>query len=108
RKLAMGSIGALTDPTYRVLGTGLTWREQCNARLTFRVAKASVSRAVLDTGGAEALGEGEFLAMLGTPDIINGVAPNPRDEELTAYLDNHPIPAVERPEWLDGAVQIAA
>ena len=49
RKLSMGSIGALTDPTYRILGPGLNWREQCNARITFRVAKANISRAVLDT-----------------------------------------------------------
>ncbi len=105
RKLGMGSIGALTDPTYRVLGHGLTWREQCTARMTFRVAKTAVSRAVLDSGGAENLEEGQFLAMLGTPQLIRGVAPNPTDEELITYLGTHPVSTTNRPEWLNTVLQ---
>jgi hypothetical protein len=104
RKLAMGSIGALTDPTYRILGSGLNWREQCTARITFRVAKAAVSRAVLDADGAEALSEGQFLAMLGTPGLVQGVAANPSDAELAAYLAQHPAPAWNQPAWIAEAV----
>ena len=100
RKLAMGSIGALTDPTYRILGTGLNWREQCNARITFRVAKAAVSRAVLDAEGAETLTEGQFLAMLGKPNLVQGVAPNPTDADLIAYLAQHPQPVWQQPGWI--------
>lgn len=100
RKLSMGSIGALTDPTYRILGTGLNWREQCNARISFRVAKANVSRAVLDTNGAEALEEGQFLAILGHPDLVRGISANPGDAELTAYLAQHPRQPAPRQEWL--------
>lgn len=105
RKLAMGSVGALTDPTYRVLGNGLTWREQCTARITFRVAKTAVSRAVLDQSGAEALGDGEFLAMLDNPNIINGMAANPTDQELATYLAHYPPATTPRPEWLNTALQ---
>lgn len=105
RKLSMGSVGALTDPTYRVLGSGLNWREQCTARITFRVAKATVSRAVLDTNGAETLPEGQFLAMLGSPEIISGTAANPSDEELTAYLAHQPNSALERPSWARDAAE---
>lgn len=100
RKLSMGSIGALTDPTYRVLGPGLNWREQCTARITFRVAKAAVSRAVLDTNGAEQLEDGQFLAMLGNPNLIQGMATNPTDEELIAYLSQNPPPAPQLPDWI--------
>ncbi|MCP4422801.1 MAG: hypothetical protein GY805_39835, partial [Chloroflexi bacterium] len=100
RKLSMGSIGALTDPTYRILGTGLNWREQCNARISFRVAKANVSRAVLDANGAETLAEGQFLAMLGYPDLVRGVSANPGDAELAAYLAQHPKQPTTRQEWL--------
>lgn len=100
RKLSMGSIGALTDPTYRILGPGLNWREQCNARISFRVAKANVSRAVLDTDGAENLAEGQFLAMLGSPGLIHGVSANPGDAELTAYLTQHRVQPVTRQDWL--------
>ncbi|MCL4266659.1 MAG: type IV secretion system DNA-binding domain-containing protein [Anaerolineae bacterium] len=105
RKLAMSSVGALTDPTYRVLGHGLTWREQCTARMTFRVAKTAVSRAVLDSGGAENLEDGQFLAMLGTPQLVNGFAPNPGDAELIAYLERHTPQIKPRPEWLHTALQ---
>ncbi len=99
RKLAMGSVGALTDPTYKVLGTGLIWREQCNARISFRVAKSTISRTVLDANGAESLGEGQFLAMLGHDGLIQGVAPNPADDEIYAYLERHPVQSLQLPEW---------
>ncbi|MCB8944367.1 MAG: hypothetical protein H6658_11510 [Ardenticatenaceae bacterium] len=99
RKLSMGSIGALTDPTYRILGPGLNWREQCNARISFRVAKANISRAVLDTDGAESLGEGQFLAMLGSQ-LEQGTAANPSDHDLTAFLTQHPVPPVTCQDWL--------
>ncbi|MCP4995920.1 MAG: hypothetical protein GY934_19405, partial [Gammaproteobacteria bacterium] len=100
RKLSMGSIGALTDPTYRILGTGLNWREQCNARISFRVAKANVSRAVLDTDGAETLAEGQFLAMLGNHGLVRGVSANPGDADLAAYLGQHRVQPVTRQDWL--------
>ena len=100
RKLAMGSIGALTDPTYRILGDGLNWREQCNARITFRVAKVNISRAVLDSEGAEALNEGQFLAMLGTPDLVQGVAAHPHDEDLIQFISQQLTPPLQQPEWL--------
>ena len=100
RKLAMGSIGALTDPTYRILGDGLNWREQCNARITFRVAKVNISRAVLDSEGAEALNEGQFLAMLGSPDLVQGVAAHPHDEELIQFISQQMTPPLQQPEWL--------
>ena len=99
RKLSMGSIGALTDPTYRILGPGLNWREQCNARITFRVAKANISRAVLDTNGAEALAEGQFLAMLGSH-LERGTAANPSDRELDTYLTQHPVTPITGQDWL--------
>jgi hypothetical protein len=99
RKLSMGSIGALTDPTYRILGPGLNWREQCNARITFRVAKANISRAVLDTDGAEGLAEGQFLAMLGMG-LERGIAANPTDRELSAFLAQHPVPPITCQDWL--------
>ena len=100
RKLSMGSIGALTDPTYRILGTGLNWREQCNARISFRVAKANVSRAVLDTDGAETLADGQFLAMLGNHGLIRGVSANPGDVELAAYLAQHRVQPATHQDWL--------
>lgn len=100
RKLAMGSIGALTDPTYRILGDGLNWREQCNARITFRVAKVNISRAVLDSEGAEALNEGQFLAMLGSPDLVQGVAAHPNDEDLIQFISQQMTPPLQQPEWL--------
>ena len=99
RKLSMGSIGALTDPTYRILGPGLNWREQCNARITFRVAKANISRAVLDTDGAEGLAEGQFLAMLGS-NLKQGTAANPSDRELDTYLTQHPVTPITGQDWL--------
>ena len=106
RKLSMGSIGALTDPTYRILGNGLNWREQCSARVSFRVTKANVSRAVLDAGGAETLEEGQFLAMIGSGEIVKGVSANPTDAELKAYLTGHPVQPAIGQDWLllsDGA-----
>ena len=106
RKLSMGSIGALTDPTYRILGPGLNWREQCSARVSFRVAKANISRAVLDSGGAETLEEGQFLAMIGSGEVIKGVSANPTDAELKTYLAGYPVQPVVSQDWLllsDGA-----
>lgn len=100
RKLSMGSIGALTDPTYRVLGQGLNWREQCNARISFRVAKANISRAVLDTNGAETLEEGQFLAMLSSPQLVKGVSTNPSDMDLIEYLSKHSTLPVIQQAWL--------
>ena len=100
RKLSMGSIGALTDPTYRILGPGLNWREQCSARVSFRVAKANISRAVLDSGGAETLEEGQFLAMIGSGEIIKGVSANPTDAELKNYLAGYPVQPVISQDWL--------
>jgi hypothetical protein len=100
RKLSMGSIGALTDPTYRILGPGLNWREQCSARVSFRVAKANISRAVLDSGGAETLEEGQFLAMIGSGEIIKGVSANPTDAELKTYLAGYPVQPVISQDWL--------
>ena len=105
RKLAMGSIGALTDPTYRVLGAGLNWREQCNARISFRVAKAAVSRAVLDSNGAEALATGHFLAMLGAAELVQGVAANPSDEELQGYLAKTAVTPIARPWWVESLAE---
>ena len=99
RKLSMGSIGALTDPSYRVLGNGLNWREQCNARISFRVAKANVSRAALDTEGAERLAEGHFLAMLKSS-LVQGVAPNPTDEQLIDYLNQYRVAPICQQDWL--------
>lgn len=107
RKLAMGSIGALTDPTYRVLGTGLNWREQCNARISFRVAKAAVSRAILDSNGAEALATGHFLAMLGTAELVQGVAANPSDDELQMYLAKTAVAPIVRPWWVESLTEPA-
>lgn len=107
RKLGMGSIGAVTDPTYRVLGAGLNWREQCSARITFRVAKAAVSRAVLDAGGAEELAEGHFLAMLGRPGLVQGVAAHPSDDELRDYLSRYPVAPLPQPHWLPGLADMA-
>lgn len=100
RKLSMGSVGALTDPTYRILKHGMNWREQCNARITFRVAKPNISRAVLDEGGAEMLEEGQFLAMLGRTELIRGLAAHPNDEQLRTYLQAHRRGTVARPRWL--------
>jgi hypothetical protein len=74
------------------------------ARITFRVAKAAVSRAVLDQSGAESLEEGHFMAMLGTPELVAGIAANPSDEELKQYLDQHPPTPTRQLDW----IQIAA
>jgi hypothetical protein len=100
RKLSMGSIGALTDPTYRILGPGLNWREQCSARISFRVSKSNISRAVLDASGAETLEEGQFLAMIGSSELIKGVSANPTDAELKAYLAGCPAQPVIGQDWL--------
>jgi hypothetical protein len=100
RKLSMGSIGALTDPTYRILGPGLNWREQCSARISFRVSKSNISRAVLDSGGAETLEEGQFLAMLGSGELVKGVSANPTDAELKTYLSQSPVRPVIGQDWL--------
>jgi hypothetical protein len=100
RKLSMGSIGALTDPTYRILGPGLNWREQCSARVSFRVTKAGISRAVLDASGAETLEEGQFLALLGSQEIVKGVSANPTDAELKTYLAGYPVQPVIGQDWL--------
>lgn len=107
RKLGMGSIGVPTDPTYRVLGAGLNWREQCTARISFKVAKSAVSRAILDTDGAESLADGQFLATLGRPGLVHGVAADPGDDELADYLAYHPAPALPRPTWLESNPGIA-
>jgi len=101
RKVGMSSVGLATDPTYRALGQGgLNYRSQCG-RVSFRMMQAAGSRAVLDEGGAEALDEGQFMALLDRPGVVRGVTANPGDEELGHYLTVNPAPALVRPEWLD-------
>jgi hypothetical protein len=103
RKVGMSSVGLATDPTYRALGQGgLNYRSQCG-RVSFRMMQAAGSRAVLDEGGAEALDEGQFMALLDRPGVVHGVTANPGDEELGHYLAANPAPGLVRPEWLDGA-----
>lgn len=104
RKLSMASVGAMTDPTYRVLGAGMNWREQCMARISFWVTKANISRAVLDEGGAEKLGEGQFLAMLGSGELVKGVAPHPSDDDLLIYHLEHYQSPLPIPEWMQQPV----
>lgn len=100
RKVGMGSVGLATDPTMRALGQGgLTYRSQCG-RVAFRMIQAHMSRAVLDVGGAEALEEGQFMALLDRPGIIHGTAPHPSDDELTTYLDSHTAETVAVPHWV--------
>ncbi|MCA9938193.1 MAG: hypothetical protein KC418_06100 [Anaerolineales bacterium] len=100
RKVGMGSIGLATDPTYRALGQGgLTYRSQC-ARVSFRVLQAAGSRALLDEGGAEALEDGQFLALLDRPGVVRGMTANPSDEELRMYLMQYAAPVVSAPTWL--------
>ncbi len=100
RKVSMGSLGALTDPTYRILGAGLNWREQCTARISYKVAKSNISRAVLDANGAEELGENQFLAMLGSGELVKGVSANPSDEEIITYLSQNPTQPIKKQSWL--------
>lgn len=103
RKVGMSSVGLATDPTYRALGQGgLNYRSQCG-RVSFRMMQAAGSRAVLDEGGAEALDEGQFMALLDRPGVVRGVTANPGDEELGLYLAANPAPTLVRPEWLDVA-----
>jgi hypothetical protein len=101
RKVGMCSVGLATDPTYRALGQGgLTYRSQC-ARISFRVMQAASSRAILDEGGAEALADGQFMALLASPGVVHGVTANPSDEELRSYLARNPAQTLAPPDWLD-------
>jgi hypothetical protein len=100
RKVGMGSIGLATDPTYRALGQGgLNYRSQCG-RVVFRMMQAAGSRAILDEGGAEALAEGQFLALLDQPGLLRGAASNPGDQELATYLQSQPMTPIGDPGWL--------
>lgn len=103
RKVGMCSVGLATDPTYRALGQGgLTYRSQC-ARISFRLIQASGSRAILDATGAETLADGQFLALLDRPGLVQGMSANPSDEELVGYLGQRRLADVTRPAWLTGA-----
>jgi hypothetical protein len=100
RKVGMGSIGLATDPTYRALGQGgLNYRSQCG-RVVFRMMQAAGSRAILDEGGAEALAEGQFLALLDQPGLLRGAAANPGDRDLTTYLESQQMAPIGDPGWL--------
>ena len=101
RKVGMCSLGLATDPTYRALGQGgLNYRSQCG-RIGFRMFQAAGSRAILDEGGAEQLGEGQFMALLSDPGLQTGVAANPSDGELITYLQRRGQAASQpTPSWL--------
>jgi len=66
--------------------------------LTFRVNDGDASRVILNTPGAEALGKRQFLTVLGG--LERGVAFAPTDEQIAAFLEHHPVPALAQPEWL--------
>jgi hypothetical protein len=103
RKVGMSSVALATDPTYRVLGQGgLTYRSQC-ARLTFRMREPGGSRAMLDRQGAETLADGHFLALLDAPELVQGTAAKPDDEELRHYLDAQPLRAYPHPSGWKGS-----
>jgi hypothetical protein len=55
---------------------------------------------VLDSGGAETLEEGQFLAMLGSGELVKGVSANPTDAELKTYLSQSPVRPVIGQDWL--------
>ncbi len=100
RKVGMCSLGLATDPTYRALGQGgLNYRSQCG-RISFRMMQASSSRAVLDTGGAEALQKGQFMALLDQPEVMWGMSANPTDAELADYLTRNQVQPLPPPAWL--------
>jgi hypothetical protein len=100
RKVGMCSMGLATDPTYRALGQGgLNYRSQCG-RISFRMFQAAGSRAILDQNGAEQLEESQFLALLDKPGVQHGVAANPADEELMAFLARQTSRRYPLPRWL--------
>jgi S-DNA-T family DNA segregation ATPase FtsK/SpoIIIE len=86
---------AVQNPTWQSLDLGI--RRNCTP-WTFRVNDGDASRVILNTPGAEVLGKRQFLTVLGG--LERGVAFAPTDEQIVAFLEHHPVPALPKPEWL--------
>lgn len=99
RKMSVVTVIGTTDPTERTLGPeGLTVRDNCS-RVALRVLDASVSRVIVSTNGAEALGEDQFMARLGGA-LRAGVAFHPEDDQLERYVKAAPALTAGEPKWL--------
>ena len=99
RKMSVVTVIGTTDPTERTLGPyGLTVRDNCS-RVALRVLDASVSRVIVSQGGAEALGQDQFMARL-SGGLQAGVAFHPEDEQLATYVRSQVTPKLSEPGWL--------
>lgn len=96
RKAGVHLALALQDPTHESLDLRI---RRNAAPVSFRVKDQDASRVVLGAGGAEALPERQFLAVLSGA-LVRGVAFSPDDAEISAFLGAHSVPTVSEPEWL--------
>jgi hypothetical protein len=87
---------ALQDPTHKSMD--LRIRRNCT-RVAYRVQDADASRVVLGSDGAQHLAQHRFMTVAGQ--LVEGVAFDPSDSEITRFLQRRPVAALQAPAWLD-------
>lgn len=72
----------------------------------FKTTDHSGSLAVLGSAGAETLSGHQFLARAQTGEIIQGVAFDPNDNEITDLLDTGQSQVIDCPGWIESAPEL--
>jgi hypothetical protein len=91
---------ALQDPTHKSMD--LRIRRNCT-RVAFRVQDMDASRVVLGSDGAQHLAPHRFMTVAGQ--LVEGVAFDPSDLEITRFLQRRPVAALPAPAWLDAPIE---
>lgn len=105
RKAGVHLALSLQDPTHKSID--LRIRRNC-VPIAFRVRDDAASRVVLGKGGAENLPDRQFFALLNGANMVRGVAFAPGDQEISGFLETHPVNALPAPLWLQEGVERTA
>ena len=105
RKAGVHLALALQDPTHKSLD--LRIRRNC-VPIAFRVRDDAASRVVLGKGGAESLPDRQFFAILNGANLVRGVAFAPGDQEISGFLETHPVNVIPAPVWLQDGMERTA